>query len=141
MVKTRFIPLMAMLLGCALGAAAQQQLNIYTTSRGVVCFTFGENPRVSFPSAETLAVESDSLKLEFPFSEVEKLTFEDGVTAIATLRVSEAQAAPICIYDTAGRLVRKTAPTRGTATADLSTLPAGTYVVADGKRTYKVMKR
>jgi hypothetical protein len=137
----RLTALISCLLCFALSGAAQQQLNIYTTTRGVVCFSFAETPKVTFPTGETLAVEAGDVKVEFPFSEVEKLTFEDGVTAIATLQVSEKGNAPICIYDTAGRLVSKTAPTKGTATADLSTLPAGTYVVSDGKRTYKVLKR
>ena len=38
-------------------------------------------------------------------------------------------------------VVRKYAAREGAATVDLSALPKGTYVVKDGKRTYKIMKR
>ena len=128
------------LLSCSLMAAAQQSLNIFTTTQGTVTFTFAEEPAVTFPSAETLMVKTETVTIEFPFSEVEKITFEDGLTSVESITVNEGNA-PVFIYDLGGRLVRQYKPQGKAATIDLSLLPKGTYVVKDGKRAYKVMKK
>jgi hypothetical protein len=78
--------------------------------------------------------------VQFPFDDVEKITFEDGVTGIESIRVKEGNGL-VSIYNMSGVLVRKYKPENATTTVDLSALPAGIYVVNDGKRTYKVMKR
>lgn len=120
-------------------ASAQQSLNLYTTSKGSVTFTFDEKPVVTF-NADTLIVNTDNISVQFPFDDVEKITFEDGVTAIESIRVKEGNGL-VSIYNMSGVLVRKYKPENATTTVDLSALPAGIYVVNDGKRTYKVMKR
>ena len=132
--------LTAILLCLGLSAWAQQQLNIYTTSQGVVVFTFADEPKVTFPSGETLAVTSTSLTVEFPFSEIEKITMEDGVTKVETLVVNDG-AGNVTVHDLQGRLVLRLEASRKGTAIDLSTLPAGTYVVNDGRRAYKVLKR
>ncbi len=132
--------MMAILLCLGLSARAQQQLNIYTTTSGVVVFTFAQDPKVTFPTGETLAVTSDSLTVEFPFSEIEKITMEDGVTRVEQLLVKDGEG-DVTIYDLQGRQVLRLAARREGTRVDLSVLPAGTYVVKDGHRSYKVMKR
>lgn len=132
--------MMAILLCLGLSARAQQQLNIYTTTSGVVVFTFAQEPKVTFPTSETLAVTSDSLTVEFPFSEIEKITMEDGVTRVEQLLVKDGEG-DVAIYDLQGRQVLRLAARREGTRVDLSVLPAGTYVVKDGRRSYKVMKR
>ena len=132
--------MMAILLCLGLSARAQQQLNIYTTTSGVVVFTFAQEPKVTFPTGETLAVTSDSLTVEFPFSEIEKITMEDGVTRVEQLLVKDGEG-DVAIYDLQGRQVLRLAARREGIRVDLSVLPAGTYVVKDGRRSYKVMKR
>ena len=132
--------MMAILLCLGLSARAQQQLNIYTTTSGVVVFTFVQEPKVIFPTGETLAVTSDSLTVEFPFSEIEKITMEDGVTRVEQLVVKDGEG-DVAIYDLQGRQVLRLAARREGTRGDLSVLPAGTYVVKDGRRSYKVMKR
>jgi hypothetical protein len=47
----------------------------------------------------------------------------------------------VTIYDLQGRQVLRFAARREGTRVDLSVLPAGTYVVKDGRRSYKVMKR
>ncbi len=130
----------ALLLCLCTLAKAQQQLNLYTTTQGVLTFSFAEEPKVTFPTGETLSVSSTSLTVEFPFSEIEKITLEDGVTPVEQLTVSENEGG-VTIYDIAGRQVLQIAPRKGGTQVDLSTLPSGTYVVKDGHRAYKVMKR
>jgi len=132
--------MMAILLCLGLSARAQQQLNIYTTTSGVVVFTFAQEPKVTFPTGETLTVTSDSLTVEFPFSEIEKITMEDGVTRVEQLLVKDGEG-DVAIYDLQGRQVLRLAARREGTRVDLSVLPAGTYVVKDGRRSYKVMKR
>jgi hypothetical protein len=132
--------MMAILLCLGLSARAQQQLNIYTTTSGVVVFTFAQDPKVTFPTGETLAVTSDSLTVEFPFSEIEKITMEDGVTRVEQLDVKDGEG-DVTIYDLQGRQVLRLAARSEGTRVDLSVLPAGTYVVKDGHRSYKVMKR
>ena len=132
--------ILSTLLCLGLSARAQQQLNIYTTSSGVVVFTFAQEPKVTFPSGETLAVSSDSLTVEFPFSEIEKITMEDGVTRVDQLIVRDGTG-DVTVHDMQGRLILRAGARREGTQVDLSALPAGTYVVTDGRRSYKVMKR
>ena len=54
---------------------------------------------------------------------------------------SEDLRADVAIYDLQGRQVLRLAARREGTRVDLSVLPAGTYVVKDGHRSYKVMKR
>ena len=132
--------LTAVLLCLGLSVRAQQQLNIYTTTQGVVVFTFADEPKLTFPSAETLSVAGASLTVEFPFSEIEKITMEDDVTRVEQLTVKDGRG-DVAVCDLQGRLVLRLAARRDGTTVNLSTLPAGTYVVNDGRRTYKVLKR
>lgn len=123
---------------CGLPAAAQQTLNLHT-SQGLISFAFTQNPQITFPEAEVMRVTGDSLTVEFPFSEVEKITLDDVPTAVPTLTVTEARSA-LQIYDLGGRLLKQVISQGGSATLPLSTLPKGTYVIKDGKRSYKVRK-
>ncbi len=128
------------LLSACLMVTAQQSLNLYTTSKGVVSFTFTEEPRVTFPKTDTVTVSTADVTVEFPFAEVEKMTFEDGVTQVETITVRDGDQT-VTIYDLGGRLVRQYIPQKGITTVNLQALPAGTYVVRDGKRSYKILKR
>ena len=127
-------------LGCCLSASAQQTLNLYTTTKGIISFTFAEQPKVTFPSAEVLAVTAQSVTLEFPYAEVQKMTFEDGVDAVAKLTVDEG-GTEVLVYDLTGKLVVRGNAKQGSTSIDFSILRPGIYVVKDGKRTYKVTKR
>ena len=122
-------------------ANAQSTLNIHTTTKGMVCFTFAEKPQVTFPSTEVMSIASTTVTVEFPYSEVEKITFNDeDPTAVQTLTVRD-NTNEVRIYDLNGRLVRRNRSRDGAVSVDLSTLPVGVYIVKDGKRTYKVKKQ
>ena len=129
------------LLGCCYFAAAQQTLNLHTTTSGIVSFAFTEEPKVTFPSPEVIKVATKAVTVEFPFAEVEKVTFSDDAVSVESITIREKDCLTVAIYDLSGKLVRKYAALGGAATVDLSALPKGTYVVKDGKRTYKVLKR
>lgn len=119
---------------------AQQTLNIHTTTKGVVSFAFSEQPSVTFGKPEVLTVTSTSMTVEFPFNEIERITFDDVPSAVQALTVRE-ETGSVLIYDLSGKLMRKVVSEQGTATVDLSTLRPGVYIVKDGKRSYKVVKR
>ena len=127
------------LLSFCLVATAQQTLNIHTTTKGVVSFTFASKPEVTFPSATQMTVKSETMTVEFPFSEVEKITFSDAADGVGALIVRDG-ADRVSIYDLSGKLVHQAKAQQGRVTVDLSTLRPGVYVVKDGKRTYKIRK-
>ena len=124
---------------CSLTAGAQQTLNIFTKTQGVVSFAFADKPEITFPSADSLTVASSTLTVEFPYAEIEKITFTDGVDAVQSLVVRD-HTDRVLIYDLSGKLVSQSKASRGSARVDLSPLRPGVYVVKDGKRTYKVRK-
>lgn len=127
------------LLTCGLAAMAQQTLNIHTTTRGVVSFAFASKPEVTFPSTTMLTVTSETMTVEFPCEEIEKITFSDVADGVESLVVRDG-ADRVLIYDLSGKLVHQAQAKQGRVTVDLSTLRSGVYVVKDGKRTYKVHK-
>lgn len=124
--------------GCLL-ATAQQCLNLHTTTQGVVTFSFEETPVVSF-SEEILKASTGSISVEFPFNDIEKITFEDRPTSIQSVGIKEGNGM-VSIYDISGRLIRKYKSVEGKTSVDLSSLPSGIYVINDGKRTYKIIKK
>lgn len=135
MVK-RTLLILSCLLACLL-VQAQQTLNIHTTTQSTVSFAFTQKPVVTFATPEVLTVSSEQLTVEFPFAEVESITFEDTPDAVPSI-VERDGIAHIRIYDLNGRLIQQAPATNGAVSLHLSTLKPGVYVVKDGKRTYKV---
>ena len=131
----------ALFLCCCLTAAAQQTLNIHTTTQGVVSIAFAEKPDLTFPTKEVLMVTTESMTVEFPFTEVEKISLEDANNdGMETLAVRDGNSM-LLIYNLSGKLVRQSTATHGSAIVNLSTLQPGVYVVRDGKRAYKIIKQ
>ena len=120
--------------------AAQQTLNIHTTTQGVVSFAFTEQPTMTFTTKDVLTVSTESMSVDFPFIEVEKVTFENATDGVETLTVRDGDG-QLLIFDLSGKLVRQGRATEHGAIVNLSTLRPGVYIVKDGKRTYKVTKR
>ena len=136
----RYILFISALLGC-MAVQAQQTLNIHTATKGVVSFAFTEKPEVTFVQPEVLKITSENLVVEFPFNEVEKITFNDeDATPVQTFAVRE-DSCRLSIYDLSGKLIRTVESADTTVRVDLSVLKPGVYIIKDGKRTYKVMKR
>ena len=134
-------PVLCFLFSVTVPCAAQQTLNIHTTTQGVVSFTFAEKPQVTFPEPEVMRVVGTEMTVEFPFSEIGHISFrDDDATAVQTIVVRD-NVERVLIYDISGKLLRSTTAQDGAASVDLSPLPAGVYIVKDGKRTYKVKKQ
>lgn len=136
----RILSLACALLCTPLLAMAQQTLNIHTTTQGTVSFAFATKPVVTFVAPETLKVVSATMTVEFPYADIEKLTFSDTATGVESLSVSEATGV-VSVYDLSGKLVLQDANADGTARLNLSSLRPGVYVVKDGRRSYKVRKQ
>lgn len=131
--------LVACLMSSCLAAFAQQTLNIHTTTQGIVSFAFATKPVITFPTTDVLTVTSESMTVEFPYADIERITLDDDPTDVEMLTVRE-QTDAVLIYDLSGKLVRQGKAKEGSTTVNLSDLRPGIYVVKDGKRTYKVRK-
>ena len=121
---------------------ADTALFVHQKSGGVVEYAFSEKPVVTY-SEGYLVITAGYSSVCYPLSNMEKFTFgevDDQVTRI----VAPANVAPqpTFIYSISGVLVRTFQPdNNGSTSASLEGLPAGTYVVKNGKTSYKVMKR
>ncbi len=72
----RFILFIYMALS-AITLSAQVTLNIHTKSQGIVSIPFAEKPEMSFSVANVLKIVSTDRTIEYPFSDIEMLSFED----------------------------------------------------------------
>ena len=121
---------------------ADTALFVHQKSGGQVEFACSEKPVVTY-SDGYLVVTEQTASLSFPLSDVEKFTFgevDDQVTRITAPVDMVAQ--PTFIYTIGGILVRTYQPgDNNTTSASLEGLPAGTYVVKNGKTSYKIAKK
>lgn len=63
---------------CARAVSAQQTLNIHTKSNGVISMPFSMKPDMSFAKGNIMTITSTEKTIEYPFSDVEKVTFDDA---------------------------------------------------------------
>lgn len=121
---------------------ADTALFVYQKSGGLLEFAFSEKPVVTY-SEGYVVITMSSGSISYPLSDLDKFTFgevDDQVTRI-TAPVDMAPQ-PTFIYSIDGKLMRSYKPNvDGTTSTSLEGLPAGTYVVKNGKTSYKVMKR
>lgn len=136
----RFISmLIAIVLLGATTSFAQNTLNIHQKSGGVVSYGFSEKPVVTY-AGEYMHVETVSVSIDYPVSNVQKLTFKDSESSIGELRVEE-ESSDLLIYNLKGQLVKKAESEDGISQLDIQELPAGIYVVKNGKTTFKIVKK
>lgn len=124
-------------------AWADTSLIVHQKSGGTVEFAFCEKPVVTY-SDGYLVITAQDRTVQFPMSNLQKFTFgeveEDQITRI-TAPVNVAPQ-PTYIYGIDGKLMRTLKPSDdGTTPANLDGLPAGTYVIKNGKTSYKVLKK
>ena len=122
---------------------ADTALIVHQKSGGVVNYAFREKPVVTYSEGYLIITAVDA-KVSYPLSDMQKFTFgdveEDQITRI-TAPVDVAPQ-PTFIYTIDGKLVRTLQPSDdGTTPANIDGLPAGTYVIKNGKTTYKVLKK
>ena len=121
---------------------ADSALFVHQKSGGVVEYAFSEKPVVTY-SEGYLVISVPEASVSYPLSNLQKFTFgevDDQVTRIVAPVNTVPQAT--YIYSLDGKLMRTLQPSEdGTTSASLEGLPSGTYVVKNGKTSYKVMKR
>ena len=121
---------------------AETALFVHQKSGGVVEYAFKDKPVVTY-NGEFLVISVSGGSVEYPLSDMQKFTFgeaDDVVTRIVA--PVDVAPQPTFIYTLDGKLVRTFQPTEdGKTPANLDGLPAGTYVVKNGKTSYKVLKK
>ena len=121
---------------------ADSALFVHQKSGGVVEYAFSEKPVVTY-SEGYLIISVPEASVSYPLSNLQKFTFgdvDDQVTRIVAPVNTAPQ--PTYIYSLDGKLMRTLQPSEdGTTSASLEGLPSGTYVVKNGKTSYKVLKR
>lgn len=128
------------LFSMALGARAQNTLNIHLKNGSVTSYGFGEKPVVTYTETR-IHLKTTKVELDFPLTNLEKFTFTDGETdAIEEVR-TENTSDDVRIYNTNGVLLRTIRQSQGKASFATDDLPRGIYIIKNGETTYKIVKR
>lgn len=121
---------------------ADSALFLHQKSGGVVEFAFSEKPVVTY-NGSALVISVPDASVTYPLADVQKFTFgevDENVTRI-TAPVNE-KPQPTYIYSIDGKLMRTLKPGEdGKTSASVDGLPAGTYVIKNGKTSYKILKK
>ena len=135
--KKKLILVLALI--CAMSQAfAQSTLNVHQKSGGTISYAFSEKPVVSY-SGNSLVLTTAKVNVEYPLSNLDKLTFEDGeANAIDQMSMEAPADAVTHIYNISGVLVKSVEASKPISTDDLT---PGVYVITNGKTTYKIIKK
>lgn len=124
---------------CSASALGQNTLNIHQKDGGVVSYSFSEKPVVTY-TTDGIHLSTTQVEVDYPMSNLLKFTFEDSAEETG-LVLTEAPDADVRIYTLGGVLVRTVKASDGRSAFSTTDLPAGTYIIKNGKTTYKIQKR
>ena len=122
---------------------AETALIVHQKSGGTVMYAFSEKPVVTY-SEGYLNISVEGAQVSYPLSDMKKFTFDEVEEDQITLITAPVDVAPqpTYIYSIDGKLMRTLKPSEdGTTSASVEGLPNGTYIIKNGKTTYKVLKR
>lgn len=121
---------------------AQNTLNVNLKDGTKVSYAFADKPKIKFVG-ERLIAATGKTKAEFTISDIDKFTFEDTKSSsqINELKILNAHSEFLEIYTLEGRLVRKEKLTDKNLSILMSEFPNGTYIIKDGIKNYKIVKR
>jgi len=121
---------------------AATALIVHQKTGGTVEYAFSEKPVVTYRDGY-LVISATGASVSYPLSNMQKFTFgevSDLVTRITAPTGTKPQ--PTYIYNVGGVLVRSFEPSEDSSTpANLDGLPAGTYIIKNGKTSYKINKK
>ena len=121
---------------------ADTALFVHQKSGGVVEYAFSEKPVVTYKDGH-LVISAAEASVMYPLSDLQKFTFgevDDQVTRIVAPVDMAPQ--PTQIYSIDGKLMRTYQPgENGATSASLEGLTSGTYIIKNGKTSYKVLKK
>lgn len=138
MKRNILLALASLFLGTA-SAFAQNTLNIHQKTGGVVSYSFCEKPVVTCTD-DGIHLVTNSVEVDYPLSNLDKFTFEDNTSPSGIIR-TEGGSSNVQIYSVGGTLVKTVKANEGTTTFTTDDLPAGIYVIKNGKLTYKIVKK
>ena len=121
---------------------AETALIVHQKSGGTVEYSFSEKPVVTYNEGY-LVISGMGASVMYPLENLQKFTFGE-VTDQVTRITAPANTAPQAtyIYNVSGMLMRTLEPSdNGSTSASLEGLPTGTYIIKNGKTTYKVLKK
>jgi hypothetical protein len=105
-------------------------------------YAFSEKPVVTYKEGH-LVISAAEASVMYPLSDMQKFTFgevDDQVTRIVAPVDMAPQ--PTQIYSIDGKLMRTYQPgENGATSASLEGLTSGTYIIKNGKTSYKVLKK
>lgn len=98
---------------------------------------FADFPELTYADGYvSISSNSPSTTLSWPIEKLQKLTFENSITAIRDVKATglDLLSDRFDAYDLSGKLVKK-------QIKSLSELPCGEYIVKDGRVTIKVVRK
>lgn len=142
--RNRYLTLILLVIMLAVGQStwAGMALVVHQKSGGTVEYTFSKNPVVTY-SGGNVVITTTEASVVYPMSDLEKFTFKEATNRVERITAPANQTPqPTYIYNVGGMLLNTLQPNEdGTTPATLDGLPAGTYIIKNGKTTYKIIKR
>lgn len=118
---------------------AQNTLNVHQKDGAMVSYGFSEKPVVTY-TATGVHLTTTKLEVDYPFAYLEKFTFSEEANSIDLIK-TERTNDDVCIYNINGMLLKTIKQNDGTSSYSTSDLPKGTYIIKNGKTTYKIIKK
>lgn len=118
---------------------AQNTLNIHQKEGEIFCCDFLDKPIVTYEGS-TLKVSTKTVSIEFPLTELDKLSFEDELTDIKLQHI-ERESSDILIYNEKGVLLKRIHNDSGISETNFLEIPKGIYIIKKGDTTFKVLKK
>lgn len=128
-----------MLMMTAVIVNAQNALTIHQKSGGKVTCLFSSKPVVTY-SGESLILRSTTMDVEYPLSNLVKITFDDSANDIKNGVIYDRNEETVTgIYALDGTLVMTVDPDAGAL--PVQDLKNGIYLVKTKSTTYKIIKK
>lgn len=122
---------------------ATNALKVHSKTGDVVTYAFADEPVVTYQGS-LLVLTTTTTSVEYPLSDVEKITFGDTDTAIDQIEMdgTPGNDQEVVIYSLNGNIVARHAiDAQGDSSFSLALLQNGTYVIKKGNTSYKIIKK
>lgn len=134
----KFLTLIPIIL-FSIAGFAQNTLNIHQKDGEIFCYGFLDKPIVTY-EGNTLKLSTKTVSIEFPLTELDKLSFEDELTDIKLQHI-EKESSDILIYNEKGVILKKIHNDLGILETNILEFPKGIYIIKKGDTTFKVLKK
>ena len=154
--RLHILAVLAALLMASIAKADDIALHVLLSDGQVVAINLNEEPLTTYKDGN-LVITTTKNTVTYPLEKVKRYTYASASSGITSPKGVEATfsadgetltfkglktGTSIMLYNVAGQLLRKVAPTtEGHAAVSVSKLPTGVYVVKMNDATYKITKR